>query len=1212
MNNLIYHATVDSSELSPQTIKLNDDLREAYSRFLNIFKINKTIPSLAYLDPKLKERAEEYVNEYNKTITSFKEGTPIMEDGVDLFKLGTISNNDTIYLTPFHPLMVAYKLELYKELSNEEVENNILNRLTPEGLLPFIHKNGKHLFKPDHQKAANEWLVYRSASKVTVSDANQYLANIVYDKINQFKEHFSYLFIKQSNAPIQINVININNDLEIVRGIIKWMIKELDKVGFSQLKPIEVTLYTDTPDESKFDQFSQVNNIEEFENMFNINLKLKDYEKEDVLRLIRDKIFFYKKENKITADNLKYAHITFYKMHAQQEIALQNMNEMNTGNAMEGIYSTIASMRDTSTYKSGFGTKSYNIEENQLLLKTAYRVNELAANVSNGGYDSFHKDQAILSRTTTTDRAKLNEIFNSSHWVTFVDPGVDLEFFQTYGDDIVIIHYSDQYTSSSRFDAITVTNKSDQYASVIKEFLSDKDVDCSNESVNNTIKAFNTFNGEWLLRIIGSKGQYDREKLSIVSAIKYTLAYFDHPNILWVPISLEEILRVAGVFNLSKNNGVFTAKNLGISGNTSDDLLLIGLEKVEDQFQMYFYPVEVKIGINQNTVIDKASSQVKQTAELFEKVFESNENQSFINKFYRNFFVQLFLANAKKIDHSNLWPEKNYDIEDQTVEALLKNQFKIKRTISKYIGIGAIVSFEKDAYKRNAYLDLELQIQRLNLTMQDGYSGITKSIQSLKDFIHEKSSDFNKASLLATSYVPGLTNEIIQPKTVYKIDDNGLVSKIEISKNKDHLMKKNESENGNLTQLVSDPPLATIEKAEPKISNEDKDEPESSKPTEISKDLMDIRIKIGEIEGLQKNVYWEFGSYGQKGITNRHLLISGKSGQGKTYLMQCLLLELSKQGISSLIIDYTDGFLTNQLNPVFVEALGEHLKERLVYVNKLPINPFARNKMDWGGLMVDETDIDIAERIKSVFSAVYPSLGIQQQNTIYESVLEGIRRYGDQMSLLYLKEILEEDGSNTAKKTLSQIRPLIDRNPFLEGDSINWKEHIASNGDVFIIQLKGYNRDVQLLITEFILWDLWNYSKNNGSEEKPMPVILDEAQNLDHREGSPSAYILTEGRKFGWSGWYATQFMRSQMDASEVSRLQNSALKLYFSPPEQELSNIASSLSTEAQEKKKWEQTLNTLSKGQCVFSGQTKLDDGNLSQPMSVVVNIANLESRL
>ena len=53
---------------------------------------------------------------------------------MDLFKLGIIQSNEMVYLTPFHPLMIAFKLKIYELLGNEEVDNSILNRLHPDAL----------------------------------------------------------------------------------------------------------------------------------------------------------------------------------------------------------------------------------------------------------------------------------------------------------------------------------------------------------------------------------------------------------------------------------------------------------------------------------------------------------------------------------------------------------------------------------------------------------------------------------------------------------------------------------------------------------------------------------------------------------------------------------------------------------------------------------------------------------------------------------------------------------------------------------------------------------------------------------------------------------------------------------------------------------------------------------------------------------------------
>ncbi|MDX5476213.1 MAG: DNA phosphorothioation-dependent restriction protein DptH [Bacillaceae bacterium] len=1177
-------ARFDSGLLIEEELKLSDELREAYSRFITYFNINNTIPSLCTVNDDLQKRAHEYLRAYQVEIEKFENGIPAGRKGRDIFKLGIILSNEFLYLTPFHPLMVAFKLRSYDLLKQEEIDNSIHNRISPDSLLPYVYDENETLYKPDYQKNALEWMVYKPVQKISVSDANQYLAKVVNDKITQFKEHFSYLFSKTSKAPLHLNVLNISNDKEVLKGILTWMLKEIEKAGAENLKSIEVALFNEENFDSAFDKYALIDSPEEMEQFLDIKLKRGEFDADDVLRIIRSKLFFYKQESK---SDIRYAHISFYKMHAQEHHAVQPMKEMTTGIAIQGLHSSVPSMKDAETYKSGFGVKAYPIEETDYLVKTAYYVNELAANLRNGGNDSYRKGEAILSRTTTADEQTLEKIFKSSYWVTFVDPSVDLEFFNKYDGNLVVIHYSDQYSSSSRYDAITVTDKSEQYFAVIKEFLAQKDVSGTDENVQNTIKAFNTFNGEWLLRIIGSKGHYDREKLSIISAIKYSLSYLDHPNILWVPISLEEVLRVAGAVSLSKSEGVFTAKNLGVKGSHSDDLLLIGLENHNEELSIHFYPVEVKIGINSGDVLNKARLQVTKTKKLLLDSLIYDQD-SFTSTFYRNFFVQLFISNANKLLQSELWEEKGYKLNDTIIEKLLKDNYLITNGLKNFIGDGAIISFQKNAFHRSAHLEDDVLL--LNLTERDGYEGLVTSIKSMRNWIQEEPNDFIKEEMLSYKYGERKTletkNDFVET-TIEK--DEEYVTQLKERKEK--------------TNIGSETALPT--ENEETLLNEESDESIG----EAVKSLDQIRIKLGKAERSNRDIYWE---YGNKGLANRHLLISGKSGQGKTYFMQCLLLEKSKLGIPSIVIDYTEGFLPNQLEPEFVSYLGEKLKQKIVFSDKLPINPFQKNVRDIGGIQLPESDTDVAERIKSVFAAVYKSLGIQQQNAIYEAVKSGLGVHGEDMSLVKLKEVLEEDGSSYAKTALSQIRPLIDRNPFSNENTIDWKDVVNSNGEIFIIQLTGFPRDVQLMITEFILWDLWNYSVRYGNKNNPMPVIMDEAQNLDHTEKSPSARILTEGRKFGWSAWYATQFLKSQLDSDELARLQNSSQKVYFAPPEQELSNIAASLSKDSHEKKSWETKLSSLRKGQCIVHGPILKENGELSHPTVTVVDISPLSERI
>ena len=444
------------------------------------------------------------------------------------------------------------------------------------------------------------------------------------------------------------------------------------------------------------------------------------------------------------------------------------------------------------------------------------------------------------------------------------------------------------------------------------------------------------------------------------------------------------------------------------------------------------------------------------------------------------------------------------------------------------------------------------------------------------------------------------------PETIVETNKNQ-----EINKNNEDTKEKENPNNTGVTggsrEEESIPNQNKKSNVDSKEVNEKTNEERRNEPMSS---LENIRILLGEEVRTKRKIYWE---YGHPQLENRHILISGKSGVGKTYFMQCMLLELARNNISSIIFDYTDGFKKSKLEPEFKEYLGDRVEQFHIQLKQFPVNPFKKNKKEIDeDLYKEEENTDVAERMKSVFSAVYKGMGDQQANAIYRATMRGLEKYGDKMSLKYLKGELEVDGSSNAKTVLAKIEPLIDRNPFDAESEYNWEMHREKEGIVFIVQLSGFTREVQLIVTEFILWDLWNFNLSHGDKSKPFPVILDEAQNLDHSENSPSAKILTEGRKFGWSGWYATQFMQGQLHKDEIQRLQNASQKVYFSPPETEISDIASFLSTDTQEKKEWAKRLSNLPKGQCIVSGPVLRLDGNLERISPMVVNVTPLSERI
>lgn len=1191
-----------------------DEVYEHYLSYLGYFEKYDRLPSLTYFDEELKILAEKYVTSVIESIHAIEEDSLLFEQEKNLFKLGTIKKNGSIYLTPLHPLNVAYQLALEKTVGDEELDYSILNRLHPKNLLPFIYSDKDKLYRPTMSSDYPEWHEYAPDQLVTVGSANKFLANVVEEKIKQFIHHFDYLFFDNAQAPLLLNVIQINNDREVVRGICSFLKNELETKGPERMIPIRVGIYRkDIQSPSYFEIFSSLKTPDEVQSKFNIDLSSKKFDSVDVLRLIREHIHYYK--NKLdTATEFSYAHISFYKLPTQDIDASHPVDKLETGVFLDGLLSSVVSIASETDYRTGFGLLNAPEEKNSLISLAAL-YNELSFNMKNEGINSYIKGKSIVLSTSMEGKHLLEKLYDSSNWVTFIDPGVDLDFFLQSSSDVLVIHYSDQYTSSDSYDAITVTNKSDQYKQVIKGYITEK-VQLSNEKIERMIRSFNSINGEWLLRIIGSKGFYAREKISLISAMKFLESYFYHPNITWIPISLEEILRVASATKLNQTNSIFTAKNLKSTGVHSDDILLMGVEEIEDMLYVHVYPVEVKTG---NVQSAKAKSQIEKTARLLRKslIDESGEH-SFKKKFFRNFFAQILLSNAKKLHSNQIWSDEQYEKVHQLKIRLMNDDFTIGQHLEKYIGQGAILSFKKDNSFRSALV--ENNILKLNFLEGDIFAGLAKEKEQIIDEMIQGLMDFRQENLLYHAYKP--EHIIVEKEIPIHEDMNQEQDEIHTELNVLTGDDFDETGNDNQNEVASDS-LEVVDEDQETVANvPDNGETElmsddSSvslfEEEEISEDgtkpdLSKIRIPIGSIAGSNQTLYWE---YGHPQLVNRHLLITGRSGQGKTYFIQCLLWELSKNGISSIVIDYTDGYKKSQLEDEFKEKLGSKLEQFIVLAKKFPVNPFKRNQ-----IIIDEDithpedDSDVADRIKSVIGYIYPTLGPQQLNAIYQAVMKGMARYDEKMNLSILRELLEEDGSGPAKTALSQMNLLIDKNPFDYENSMDWSFLEKEKGKVFIIQLTGYSPDVQKMITEFILWDLWNYKLQHGKKDLPFPVVLDESQRLDFNANAPSSKILVEGRKFGWSGWFSTQFLKG-FAGDAVSRLQNSAVKVYFAPMENEVSSIATYLTQDNVERKEWESRLKGLQKGQCVFYGPIQDRDGNLLPARPYVVEIYPFDLR-
>jgi DNA phosphorothioation-dependent restriction protein DptH len=374
------------------------------------------------------------------------------------------------------------------------------------------------------------------------------------------------------------------------------------------------------------------------------------------------------------------------------------------------------------------------------------------------------------------------------------------------------------------------------------------------------------------------------------------------------------------------------------------------------------------------------------------------------------------------------------------------------------------------------------------------------------------------------------------------------------------------------------------------------------------------RILLGSFTSGGKEVFWE---YGHIDLPNRHLLIFGSSGTGKTYAAQALLWELSKARQNSMIVDYTSGYTSNQLEPFILEQLKP--KQHIILKQPLSINPFRRQFDIIDDEFNYENSASTAQRVSGVFAGVY-QLGDQQKSALYRAVRLGVEQYNDSFNMdrliSELENIQSESGpvASSAGSVISKIQPFVDMQPFGEEDPEGW-EILYKDCDsrCHVIQLAGFVKDASRLITEFTLFDLYWYYRSKGSKNDPRSIILDEVQNLDHSLDSPLGQLLTEGRKFGISLILATQTL-SNLSKDQQDRLFQASHQLFFKPAATEVKYFAQLLANATDKNvEQWIHNLNTLKRGECYSLGHaTNPVNGKLEVNKAYRIKIKSLEERL
>lgn len=1077
-----------------ESIKIPSILENKMKVIFDYYRSSESLPSLIYMNDDFEKIIIDFLDSFFKYVDSVDSNEPTNHDALkNINKIGLVydlSSEEKIHFAPWHPINLMYQIKLKRVLKSSIINDELSEHLRKIYLVPYIMNDSNQLFKSIEQDVF-EWITYVKVRNSKYNSTNKYVPRIVASKIKDFVTHFEYLFMNNM-APLKIGLVNLGDCNDILRGIFDYYLEELKDKKEEDLRPIELHIYDNQRNINAFEELTEYNDIEEIKDVFGLKLKSKLYDERDILNVYRKKVHFYKYD----IDEVRYSHLSFYKMSENSTIGNNNMKEIEAGLSIDGLVSNLNSTYANGQYVTAFGTK-YLQNTGDEFIERVIKYNSFSEYINQ--LSAYNKNTVLATAINGKETDLLKNIYQNSYWITFIDPKVDLNYFTNNDNtkDLMIIHYSDQYSESNGYDAITVTQKSQMYIKVIEEFLKNE-IEIGDSYKNNIpeiINSFNVFNGEWLLRLVSRKlqdkrDQFTREKLSLFAAVKLFEAINLPSNVFWIPISSEELVRVSGNSGLRKSESLFSPK---IGGAFSDDILMLGIKVIQGKIHVMYYPIEVKIGNNGSEVSKKAKEQVIKATKHYKNEMFGDDKNSLYAKLIRTKLMQIAITQTKKIKMYNMWDEEKWNelIDENIIARLLSDDYELVEQFEGALNDCGVITFTKNQINRLKYtVDKDgYVIDYFDYPMHDVYTYLSKSLREICEINDVKLDDKSETNIT-----------MVEPLSIYsqkKIDTG----------TKD---KPSEEVDINYVEQV-------YEHIEPLKS--------------------EIEIVFGENSTTGEKILWKPNSSDKVMHTNTGII--GTMGTGKTQFTKSMITQLKWQEknnvegkkIGILIFDYKGDYIKDD----FIKATDA----KVYNLYNLPFNPLSIYQ---GDVFKPMLPLHIANELRDTISKAY-NLGNVQRNTLSDLLEEAYESFGiipfDQNTWnnaaptvqnvfdLYMnKELPTNDSLYAALNEVTKFR-------VFESDTSKTKPLFDLIDGVTVISLNGYSESIQNLVVAITLDTFYSQMQARGHShiegnyrQITNMILVDEADNFLSKDFNSIKKILKEGREFGVGTILSTQFLK--------------------------------------------------------------------------------------
>jgi DNA phosphorothioation-dependent restriction protein DptH len=928
---------------------------------------------------------------------------------------------------------------------------------------------------------------------------------------------FSSLFVPSkgeiARPVLIINSINNYENRELFFGIVEHIIKQK-----TQTFDIHVNLYDDVLNECEFDRFSELASYEKIKICYGLNKGAAKECADTIVDLLRTRVT-YSKFTHTDSDEQVYAHLTFFRNNQKVKVVDVNPDERLSGVSCHGLINGEASASEQGNYITGFGLKNVAYQgvlhvEIAAMLGRMFRPAREAA-------VEYRDSSAIALAVDDKFKNLLERSYRSSIWTSIIDPKVTLDFFEN-SKDMLLIHYSDQYTSSASYDAITVTRQTDLYDQVLAK------------DDGGLIGEFNAFNGGWLLKMITDPPKIRKERKGILAAYKLISCLLVESDITWVPMSAAEIVRVSGNIGLNMSESEFSRHLNGYkSGAISDDVLFVGFK---DQ-SLYLLPLEVKTGAGYD-----AKKAIKQAQELSRYLtHDVLSGDALARKLYRGLFVRQALMQIDKYELYSVYPKNYFAPFLDRKEWWLQGDYDIA-ALADYPRGFVVANLQDDRCLETSVAEVE-GILKIEMP----YSFLPAMIASPLQTLLSDTKSTAAANIPDKYFLRGARHAITQSAGNASndgADDSSVMEKSVVLNEENPVSLKDSVTNAS---------------------------PEANTPIAKNSDVVvvstePLKVLIGHEVNQNQPVYWEPTNTARFMNTNSGII--GTMGTGKTQCTKSVVTQLhcnqhrnvDGHPIGILIFDYKSDYVDDK----FLEAT----KAKKFKLFKLPYNPLS--------LFGDTPMLPIhtAAGFSETMAKAY-GLGKKQQLILENAIIECYALAGIQSEnsttwsrpaptiedvwQLYLADEPEEDSLFAALSKLARFK-------IFEDDASKLTSLYDLIDGVTVIELAGYPPQVQNLVVALTLDLFYSQMQKKGKpvvngdfRQVTKLLLVDEADNFMSQDFSSLRKVLKEGREYGVGVILSTQdithFKTKENDYSayilswivhRVSQIKNQDIKSLF------------------------------------------------------------------